>query len=172
MTMDNAVCIIFGMNGVCITGNRPHKLPFAEDSFECEWLKKRIREEVVRLIGEGYTRFISGMAQGLDTYFAECILELKKEYDITLEAAVPYPKQSAAFSPKERERYNRIIVAADKTVVLCNSYTPYCFHLRNRYMVDNSDVVITACFVHGGGAAYTARYAEKKNKKIINLNAR
>ena len=40
----------------------------------------------------GYTEFISGMADGVDLDFAEYVLYLKnhEEFDIKLEAALPY----------------------------------------------------------------------------------
>ena len=47
---------------------------------------------IVRMIEEeGVTHFISGMAQGVDLYAAEIVLELKEQYpQITLECAIPY----------------------------------------------------------------------------------
>ena len=68
------------MNGVCLTGNRPQKIPFSENSRECAELKDRMRRTVTTLIEEGYTRFITGMALGSDIWFAECVLDLKDVY--------------------------------------------------------------------------------------------
>ena len=65
------------MNAVCLTGNRPQKIPFAEGSRQHAELMERMRAAVVQLIEEGYTRFITGMALGADTWFAECVLDLK-----------------------------------------------------------------------------------------------
>ena len=43
------------------------------------------------------------------------------------------------------------------------------FQIRNRLMVDRSDLVI-CCIEHESGGAYqTVKYAEKKKKEIINL---
>ena len=163
------MCIIWGMKAVCLTGNRPHKMPYAENSAEGLALKERLCAEAEKLICEGYTHFISGMALGADMYFAECVLRLKETHGVTLEAAVPYPGQSDNFTQRDKQRYDAVLSAADKKTVLCESYTPYCFAKRNKYMVDSSDVVLAVCFTRSGGAASTVRYAASKGKRIINL---
>ena len=157
------------MKGVCLTGNRPHKMPFPENSKDCDRLKGRICETVIGLIGDGYSHFISGMALGADTYFAECIIMLKKSYNIFLEAAIPFQGQSGSFDTQQKSRYQNILNAADKITVLSEQYTKYCMVARNRYMVDSSDIVLSICYSSSGGSVSTVRYAQKKEKRIINL---
>ncbi len=165
------VCIICGMNGVCLTGNRPQKIPFPERSRECAELKERMRDAVVALIGEGYTRFYSGMALGADTWFAEVVLGLKDVYpDIELIAAVPYAGQKDRLSASDRFRYDRILSRCSDVVVLSPEYTKYCMNKRNRYMVDNSDVVLVVNYAECGGTVNTRAYAVKKKKRIIDLS--
>lgn len=163
------MCIIWGMKGVCLTGNRPHKMPFAENSESGKALKARIVSAVGALADEGYTLFISGMAPGADMYFAEAVLTLKSERGLTLEAAVPFPGQSRSFSAHDRGRYEKILANADKVTVLGQNYTPYCYFVRNRYMVESSDVVLTVDYGSSGGTASTVAYAKKLEKRIINL---
>lgn len=169
MTSICAVCIIWGMKAVCLTGNRPHKMPFNENSEEGRALKQRILDAVTTLIGEGYEQFITGMALGSDIYFAECVLALKREHDITLEAAVPFDGQGKGFAAPDRERYKNVISHADKVTVLSPYYTQHCYFVRNRYMVDNSDVVLTVDYGKAGGTSSTVAYAKKNQKRIINL---
>lgn len=164
------MCIICGMNGVCLSGNRPHKLPFAENSRECDLLKERMRAAVVELIEEGYTHFISGMATGSDVWFAECIINLMDVYpDLELEAAVPYRGQRDRLVAKDRFRYDAIINRCGKVTVLSKEYTKYCMSKRNKYMVDNSDVVLIVNYAESGGTVNTRAYAEKQKKRIIDL---
>ncbi len=168
--MREAVCIICGMNAVCLTGNRPHKIPFREGSREHEQLMERMRAVVVDLIKEGYTHFITGMALGSDIWFAECVLDLADIYpQIKLEAAVPYAGQRDRLAVADRFRYDAVISKCFKVTVLENEYTKYCMGKRNRYMVDNSDVVLVIMYSDIGGTAVTRAYAEKKNKRIIDL---
>lgn len=167
------MCIICGMNAVCLTGNRPHKLPFREGGREYELLKERMRSAVVELIGEGYTHFITGMALGSDTWFAECVIDLMDVYPgIELEAAIPYAGQRDSLAAADRFRYDAILAKCEKVTVLGTEYTKYCMNKRNRYMVDNSDVVLVVLYSETGGTANTVAYARKKGKRIIDLSLR
>lgn len=133
-------------------------------------LKERIRETVVGLIEEGYTHFISGMALGADMWFAECIVDLTDIYgDIELEAAVPYRGQRDRLVAVDRFRYDAVIEKCAQVTVLSNEYTKYCMNKRNKYMVDNSDVVLIVNYAESGGTVNTRAYAEKKKKRIIDL---
>lgn len=173
MTTTDSVCIICGMNAVCLTGNRPHKLPFREGSREYELLTERMRDAVVGLIGEGYTHFITGMALGSDIWFAECVIDLMDVYPgITLEAAVPYAGQRDSLAAADRFRYDAVLARCDKVTVLGTEYTKYCMSRRNRYMVDNSDVVLVVMYSDAGGTANTVAYARKKGKRMIDLSSR
>ena len=121
-----------------MTGNRPQKIPFAENSRECDELKQKIRDVTEALILEGYKQFYTGMAQGVDIWFAECVLDLQDIYpDIELIAAVPYTGQRDRLSISDRFRYDRIIDRCAEVNVLCETYTKYCMSKRNRFMVDN-----------------------------------
>ena len=62
---------------------------------------------IVKLIrDEGVIHFISGMAQGVDMYAAEIVLELKKQDpQITLECAIPYERQAVQWPEALRNRY-------------------------------------------------------------------
>lgn len=153
-----------------MTGNRPQKIPYAENSRECDEIKERMRKTVMELIEEGYTKFISGMALGADLWFAECVIDLKDVYpDVELEAAVPYIGQSDRLSVSDRFRYDKILRACDEVNYISQSYSKYCMNKRNRYMVDKSDVVIVVNFAESGGTVNTKLYAEKKKKRIIDI---
>ena len=58
--------------------------------------------------GGAYTQEVyhSGMAQGVDMYAAEIVLELKKQDpQITLECAIPYERQAVRWPEALRNRY-------------------------------------------------------------------
>lgn len=129
-----------------------------------------MRAAVVELIEEGYTHFISGMATGSDTWFAECVINLMDIYpDLELEAAVPYRGQRDRLVAGDRFRYDAIIKHCSKVTLLSGDYTKYCMSKRNKYMVDNSDVVLIVNYAESGGTVNTRAYAEKKKKRIIDL---
>ena len=81
----------------CFTGHRPKKLPFKSNETDerCIRLKEILRNEIKKLIAEkGVNKFISGMAIGTDIICAEIVLDMKKEYDIVLECAIPCRNQN------------------------------------------------------------------------------
>ena len=68
----------------CVTGH------WTVPDDRIEFVRARLKEEVLAAINEDFTHFISGFAAGVDLIFAEIVAELKSEHPITLEAAVPY----------------------------------------------------------------------------------
>lgn len=126
----------------CFTGHRPERLPFRyeEQHPDCLRLKELLRQEIVRLIvEEGVTRFITGMALGIDQICAELVLELKETYpQVTLECAIPYEEQAAKWTIPQRDRYFDIIVRSDTASQLQGTYSRDCMKRRNRYMVEKA----------------------------------
>ncbi len=157
----------------CFTGHRPDKLAFGYDESrpECIALKQSLVECVQRLIKQGYTTFISGMAQGSDIYFAEAVLSCKRTYShISLVAAVPYRGQDHRWSPVYKRRYRNILSQADEAVVLGEKYTRGCMMRRNRYMVDRSSVLVAVYGGGNGGTKNTIAYAVSQELTILWLN--
>ncbi len=153
------------------TGHRPQSLPFGFDEADrrCRKLKKVLKKQILGLIkNENVTHFISGMALGVDMYAAEIVLGLKVRHrGITLECAIPCGDQSAKWSKAMQERYARIISKCDKKTLLQTAYTPGCMDRRNRYMVDNADLLIAVWDGGAGGTGNTAGYALRQGKPVI-----
>ena len=155
----------------CFTGHRPQSLPFGfnENDARCAALKKALREQIIYLIEkENVTHFISGMAIGIDMYAAEIVLDLKKSYPgITLESAIPCETQPVKWSEALRERYYNIAAQCDKETMLQTHYTPDCMDKRNKYMVDQSDVIIAVWSGSPSGTGKTVTYGLSKGKPVI-----
>ena len=64
----------------CFSGHRPMKLPWGmrETDERCIAAKSWIGQQLEELYELGYRHFISGMAIGCDTYFAEEVLRLPR----------------------------------------------------------------------------------------------
>lgn len=121
------------------------------------------------LIKTGTTEFLCGMAYGFDLAAAETVLAYKKDYDIKLTACLPCANQTDTFSKNNKLRYNTILNSCDEVITLSPAYYRGCMHERDRYLVDNSDVLV--CFLrrNSGGTFYTVNYAKKLGKKIIEI---
>ena len=134
----------------CFSGHR--ELPVEQ----LEYLRKRIKSEVIKLINAGVDTFISGYASGFDTEAALTVNELKQEYlNIKLVLVLPYRRE--------------ISIPHDECICLAKTYRKGCFHIRNRYMVDNSSYCICYLAENNGGTAYTVNYAKRQGLKIVNV---
>lgn len=104
---------------------------------------------------------------GLPRRFFKCRRKTKK---ITLECVIPFPGQADSWEKADQRRRYNILTAADKAVITSEQYNRGCFFTRNRYMVDNADVVVCAFNGKSGGTAYTVDYALKQNKIVIQID--
>ena len=112
------------------------------------------------------------MAMGFDIIAAELVLLLKKAYKkakIKLICVLPFKTQSEKFPMEWKKRYDKIIEKADEVICLAENYHPSNYQVRNKYMVDRSDIVVTWFDGQSGGTKNTITYAEKKGKQIINV---
>lgn len=157
------------------TGHRPQNLLFGfnEKNKSCLRLKETLRETVEKLIKEkGVTHFISGMALGVDTWFAETVLELRDTVfpQISLEAAIPCETQAEKWNEAQRNRYFGIIARCDKETLLQTHYTKGCMQKRNCYLVDHCDYLLAVWNGSSSGTGSTVKYAKEHNKTIICIN--
>lgn len=119
------------------------------------------------IIYEDVNTFYNGMARGFDLAAAQTVAELKTKYKIRLIACVPFSGQRETLNSFDKKIYDEVLESCDEIIVLSQSYYPGCMYARNRYMVDNSDMVIAYYRGRRGGTQYTVKYAEEKGKKII-----
>ncbi len=160
-------------NTCCFTGHRPQKLPwkFNENDLRCQQMKEKAKREILLAIESGKTHFISGMAIGFDMICAEIVLEYKKQYpSITLECAIPCKGQEKLWTSELQERYHKIVKQADKIRCIYNHYVDGCMQERNRYMINNSSLVIALFNGQAGGTKITIDYAKQQGLQIKIIN--
>ena len=149
---------------VCFTGHR--RLPL----LKLHAIKKRLYDELNRLIEEGYCYFGAGGALGFDTLAAQTVLSLKQEHpNIKLILVLPCLSQADCWSEKDKAIYEDIKAQADKVVYTSQEYTRGCMFKRNRHLVDGSSVCVCYLTEETGGTAYTVEYAQKNNLRVINV---
>lgn len=115
----------------------------------------------------GVSTFYNGMAVGFDLAAAKLILKLKKKYDIRLIACVPCRGQENAFSEGDKFDYYHVLERCDEVNVLSDYYYTGCMQARDRFMVDNSSIVLAFLRELKGGTYYTVSYAERTGKEIF-----
>jgi len=153
---------------VCFSGHRPEKLPGKGlcDRAETVFIKNLLRSKIEKSISEGYTRFLSGVARGIDLWAAQTVLELREIHpDITLVCVKPVENQGHNFPEEDRIVYESVINRADKVVCTSAGYTRSCYAVRNRYMVDNAEKLIAFVNNYRSGTGQTINYARKLGRK-------
>ena len=145
-------------NTCAFTGHRQ-----MEDNFDVF----RLEEIITSYIEEGYTTFLCGMAVGFDMLAAEIVLKLKNVFpELKLIACIPCEGQSKYFSAADKQRYKSILQQCGEVRILSDKYYRGCMQARDRYMVENSRLVIAYKRVNEGGTYYTLNYALSLNKRI------
>ena len=162
----------------CLTGQRPKAFPwnYYDETLESQKeYRSTLKDTVERFIKEGYNYFISGGAQGAELDFAETVLKLRKKYPyIQLEIALSHLKQARFYTAKEKIRYAEVLTQADTITILSRQCTRNCAKLRDLYMVNKAELVISAWNCKRQGDTYRILdYAEKQNKQteLIELPA-
>lgn len=153
------------------TGHRPKKFPWGynETAVECVALKQTLAKQISVLAEIGYTDFLSGMAEGTDTWAALAVLALQAERPaLRLHCVLPCEGQADRWSEAARARYRSILERASSVVYVSRAYSGDCMLRRNRYLVEHTALLLAV--YNGerrGGTAATVRYASRAGREII-----
>ncbi len=128
-------------------------------------------DEIIRplLLEKEYVEFLVGRDGEFDQLAASTVKRLKRSVggdNSALMWVLPYP--TAEYRDYEADYaayYDEIVVCPESAAAHFKS----AFQIRNRWMVDRSNLVI--CYVGrpNGGAFQTLRYARRRGKSIIHI---
>ena len=116
-----------------------------------------------------YVEFLIGRDGEFDFFVSSVIKRSIRKYgcgNTHFTLILPYMKADYRDNEKHYlDYYDDVEICSESA----EAYYKSAIHIRNRKMVDRSDLII--CFIqHKSGGAYkTIQYAEKQGKKIINL---
>lgn len=128
--------------------------------------------ELLRIIMQKENReieFLVGRNGDFDLMAASVIRKLKKETgneNVYLTLVLPYETAELRNNTESFESYYDSIEVCEASA---NQNFKYAIVARNRDMVDRSDMVIVYVKNESGGAYLSLKYAEKNQKRIINL---
>ena len=117
------------------------------------------------LNSENYVEFYIGRNGEFDEFVASIIKMAKKEIrgdNSSLILVLPYKVKDMEYF---FDYYDEVIIPED----IYKVYYKGAITARNKWMVDNSDVVIVNIERENGGAYNALKYAQAQNKNIINL---
>ena len=116
-----------------------------------------------------YVEFLIGRDGEFDLLASAAIKRAVREYgygNTHFTLVLPYMKAEYRDNEKEYlDYYDEVEVCAESA----DAHPKSAIQIRNRNMVDRSDLVV-CCIQHKSGGAYkTMQYAEKQGKSIVNL---
>lgn len=176
---------------VCFIGHR--KVPNEEQ------LKIRLTETISNLIADGADTFLFGSRSDFDDLCWEVVTELKEQYPNIKRIACTVFHELALTSEEERQSCERIlsnVMGKEMHLEIYESAvdskkakraTKDAYLMRNQEMIDDSDVCVfyydknylppkekrgrlfVVDYQPKSGTAQAFAYAQRKNKKIINM---
>lgn len=152
-----------------VTGHRPDKLGGYYANPIADFVRDSLRSTFRRIKP---THIIVGMALGTDQYAARIAIEL----GIPFIAAVPFVGQELAWpNPDQRAEYHELLEQASVVhVVSRGGFTRAKMHVRNRWIVDSSDVLVavldTTADNRKSGTLACMQYAIRKGLPIEHID--
>ena len=147
----------------CFTGHRPGKLKQSETE-----IKAALSYAIDHAIQRGFRTFITGMAQGVDLWAAELVIERKQANpDLHLICAIPHPGFEHSWSSDWQKRYHDVLNSADLSRIISPHFSMSCYQKRNMWMVDHSSLLIAAFNGEPGGTRNTIQYAQQTRVETI-----
>ena len=86
--------------------------------------------------------------------------------DIVLEMVSPFDAQAAKWAPQYQRRHDWLFEEADIVTATGHEYTKSAMFARNRYLVDNADVLLAAYDGQPGGTQMTIQYAKQTGIQV------
>lgn len=134
---------------VAVTGHRPQRLKGQEEE-----IRKWTRQVLIELKPSA---IYDGMAQGAD----QIVALVAKEMDIPIICCYPYRRKNFCSTENFINENNEIVFTSEK-------YSKQCYYIRDCFMVDHADILLTFWDgVEAGGAFLTREYAKKRGVPLI-----
>lgn len=153
---------------IAITGHRPNKLGGYDE-------QKNKKNTVIDVFTNAFKTIqlkydikyvLIGMALGTDQWVAEACMKL----NIPFIACIPFFDYEKKWPRKSKIKYNILLgFAQQKIFVSSGGYDNFKLFERNKYMVDNSDLLLAIWDGSSGGTSHAINYAKWRNKKHFNL---
>ena len=154
------------LHRIMITGYKPHELGIFNDKHPgIVIIKKALEAQLRTLLDEGLEWVIISGQQGVETWSAEVVLMLKKEFPLLKYAVItPFLEQEKNWQDHKKEKYQALIAQADfVTSVTKKPYeAPWQFIEKDKFIIQNTDgLLLIYDEENEGSPKYIKRLAEK-----------
>lgn len=151
---------------IIITGYKPHELGIFNDKHPgISVIKKALEDYLRRLLDENLEWVILSGQQGVETWAAEVIIQLKLEFPQLKYALItPFLNQDAHWNEQKQEKYQYIASHADFITAVTNKAyeAPWQFIEKDKFIIANTDgLLLVYDEEHEGSPKYIKRLAEK-----------
>lgn len=148
---------------VCFFGHREIDNPLE--------VEEQLYDIVLHLLeSKEYVEFLVGRNGEFDQLVSSTVRRVKRNYrDDNSALMLVLPYLTAEYENNHQsfhEYYDEIEICQDAA----GGHYKAAIQVRNREMVDRSDLVVCYIEHNSGGAFQTVQYAKKKNKEIVNLS--
>ena len=121
------------------------------------------------ILQKEYVEFLVGRNGDFDQIVSSAVKRLQRRIrddNSALVWVLPYPTAELRNNEESFRVYYDEIEICDAAE---NSHPKRAYQIRNRQLVERSDLVVFYVEHHSGGAYQTLRYAQGKGKRVINL---
>ena len=153
---------MFSVYTVCFFGHRQL------DDFSL--VEQKVEMLIVRLLNEHeYVEFLVGREGEFDQLVTSAILRCRKRLNTancSVTWVMPYMKADYVNNSESYDNYYDSVEVCEQSA---NAHPKAAIQIRNRAMIDRSDLCVFYVTHKSGGAYLTLRYADKANANILNL---
>lgn len=163
-----------------VTGYKQHELGIFDDKNPgIRFIKKALENRLRTLIDDGLEWVILSGQLGVETWTAEVVIELKKEFpELKYALLTPFLEQEKNWNEAKQEKYQMIVDHADFHRSLTNKpyEAPWQFIEKNKFFLRNSDGILIVYDEETDGSPKfikkeAERYAEKANYEVLTITA-
>jgi len=154
---------------VMITGHRPDRLGgYNENNTIAQRIKEELKAQITHLLADHPDlELITGLAQGVDTWFAEIGLE----NDIPVHAYIPFSGQQSRWPKAAQDRYSSLLRRCSSAKTICDHPSKKAFLERNDAMIHDCEMAIAVWDgSQNSGTGYTVRRIQKSGKSVVVLH--
>lgn len=155
---------------IMVTGHRPQRLGgYTASNPTRDWVLEQLLDILYRTKGKHPDiEAISGMALGVDQWFAQCAMV----EDIPYHAYVPFVGQESRWNKVSKDWYKTLLSRAKSTVIVSpGSYAAWKMHKRDKRMVKDANFHIAVWDGKNyGGTAATVGYIRERGKSFYHID--